>query len=61
MALQAINLSTMRAGEVRHQPPKRYPTVDPGRVEMIGRGWEEPAGKDSEQNRRVEVQWFTVE
>ena len=31
------------------------------RIEIVGRGWEEPAATDSEQNRRVEVQWFTIE
>ena len=31
------------------------------RIEIVGRGWEEPAGPDAEQNRRVEVQWFTLE
>ena len=31
------------------------------RLETIGRGWEEPAGSDSELNRRVEVRWFTLE
>jgi NitT/TauT family transport system substrate-binding protein len=30
-------------------------------VETVGRGWEEPLGTDSDQNRRVEVQWFTLE
>jgi hypothetical protein len=24
-------------------------------------GWREPLGTDMEQNRRVDVQWFTVE
>jgi NitT/TauT family transport system substrate-binding protein len=31
------------------------------RIEQVGRGWEEPAGADSGLNRRVEVQWFTLE
>ncbi|WP_454828019.1 hypothetical protein [Pseudoxanthomonas wuyuanensis] len=31
------------------------------RIELVGRGWEEPAGTDSKLNRRVEVQWFTLE
>ena len=35
--------------------------VDPKRIEVVGRGWEEPAGTDSAANRRVEVQWFTIE
>ena len=35
--------------------------VDKARIEAVGRGWEEPLGTDSDQNRRVEVQWFTLE
>ena len=35
--------------------------IDAKRLEIVGRGWEEPAGKDSAMNRRVEVQWFTLE
>ncbi|WP_372868258.1 hypothetical protein [Pseudomonas sp.] len=30
-------------------------------IELVGRGWEEPLAQDREQNRRVEVQWFTLE
>lgn len=40
---------------------ERYPGLDPKRIEVVGRGWEEPAGSDSELNRRVEVQWFALE
>ncbi len=61
MALAAIDLSTKRADEVRQQLLTAFPGLDPSRVEMIGRGWEEPSGTDSEMNRRVEVQWFTLE
>ena len=39
----------------------RHPKVARERVETVGRGWEEPAGADSDKNRRVEVQWFTLE
>jgi NitT/TauT family transport system substrate-binding protein len=35
--------------------------VDVKRLDTVGRGWEEPAGADSTANRRVEVQWFTIE
>ena len=36
--------------------------IDKSRVESVGRGWEEPTGStDPAQNRRVEVQWFTIE
>lgn len=61
LALKAIELSTQRAGEVKSQLLSAFPTIDPSRVETVGRGWEEPAGTDSELNRRVEVQWFTLE
>ena len=36
-------------------------SVDAKRLDIVGRGWEEPAGTDSDLNRRVEVQWFTIE
>jgi NitT/TauT family transport system substrate-binding protein len=40
----------------------KYPEIDKSRVEAVGRGWEEPTGAtDNALNRRVEVQWFTVE
>lgn len=61
LALKAIELSTRRAEEVKSQLLTLHPQLDPSRVETVGRGWEEPVGKDSDQNRRVEVQWFTVE
>jgi NitT/TauT family transport system substrate-binding protein len=60
MALKAMELSKNRAGEIRRLLIEQK-KVDPGRIEVVGRGWEEPLGTDSEQNRRVEVQWFTVE
>jgi NitT/TauT family transport system substrate-binding protein len=60
MALKAVELSKNRAGEIRRLLIERN-KIDPARIETIGRGWDEPASKDSEQNRRVEVQWFTVE
>ena len=60
MALKAVELSKNRAAEIRRVLTERL-KVDSKRLEVVGRGWEEPAGTDSEQNRRVEVQWFTVE
>ncbi|BET67145.1 hypothetical protein ASA1KI_20630 [Opitutales bacterium ASA1] len=60
MALKAMELSKQRADAVRAELVKRYQLPDV-RLEVIGRGWEEPAGTDAEKNRRVEVQWFTVE
>ncbi len=60
MALKAMELSKNRAGEIRRVLIEKL-AVAPARLETVGRGWEEPAGTDAEQNRRVEVQWFTVE
>jgi NitT/TauT family transport system substrate-binding protein len=59
-ALRAMALSKDRAGEIRKLLIDRY-TIDPKRIDIVGRGWEEPAGPNSDLNRRVEVQWFTVE
>ncbi len=61
LALKAIELSTQRAQEVKARLLSLHPGLDPVRIETVGRGWEEPAGTDSDLNRRVEVQWFTVE
>jgi len=61
MALKAMELSKQRAVAVKTALLERYPKTDPGRIEAIGRGWEEPAGPNSDLNRRVEVQWFTLE
>jgi NitT/TauT family transport system substrate-binding protein len=55
-----VQLSKDRAAEIRRLMVERH-QVDPSRIETVGRGWDEPSGRDSEQNRRVEVQWFTVE
>jgi len=59
-ALRAMDLSKRRAAEVRKHLTEAY-KVDGGRIDSVGRGWEEPAGTDSDKNRRVEVQWFTLE
>ena len=59
-ALRAMALSKDRAGEIRKLLIDRY-NIDPKRIDIVGRGWEEPAGPNSDLNRRVEVQWFTVE
>jgi len=61
MALKAMELSKERADAVRTALLKKHPEIDAKRVEVVGRGWEEPAGPDSNLNRRVEVQWFTLE
>jgi NitT/TauT family transport system substrate-binding protein len=60
MALKAMELSKNRAAEIRRLLIEKY-SVDAKRLDIVGRGWEEPAGKDSAKNRRVEVHWFTIE
>jgi NitT/TauT family transport system substrate-binding protein len=60
MALRAMELSKNRANEIKRLLVERY-QADPKRLDVVGRGWEEPAGIDSTANRRVEVQWFTIE
>jgi NitT/TauT family transport system substrate-binding protein len=61
MSLKAMQLSRDRAQAVRQALLERFPKLSPDRLETVGRGWEEPAGPDAEKNRRVEVQWFTLE
>ncbi|HEY5808828.1 MAG TPA: phosphate ABC transporter substrate-binding/OmpA family protein, partial [Povalibacter sp.] len=56
MALKAMELSRQRSVSVRDALLERYKKIDTSRVEAVGRGWEEPAGPDSNLNRRVEVQ-----
>ncbi len=60
MGLKALELSKQRATEVKRVLIDRL-KLDPARIEAVGRGWEEPAGPDPDKNRRVEVQWFTLE
>ena len=59
-ALSAMELSKRRANEIRRVLMEKY-QIDAKRLDVVGRGWEEPAGTDSAMNRRVEVQWFTLE
>ena len=59
-ALRAMELSKNRASEIRRLLIERY-NLEPKRLDIVGRGWEEPAGSDAARNRRVEVQWFTIE
>lgn len=61
MALKAMELSRQRALAVSEALRERHEEIDAARIEVVGRGWEEPAGSDSDKNRRVEVQWFTLE
>jgi len=60
MALRAMSLSKDRATEIKKVLIEKY-HIDAKRIEIVGRGWEEPAGPNAELNRRVEVQWFTIE
>jgi NitT/TauT family transport system substrate-binding protein len=60
MSLRAVQLSKERCADVRKALIDLH-KVDAQRIDMIGLGWKEPLGRDMEQNRRVEVQWFTVE
>jgi len=60
MALRSIELSRNRAGEIKRLLAEKH-SVDANRIDIVGRGWEEPLGPDPEQNRRVEVQWFMLE
>ena len=60
MALRAVELSRNRAAEIQRLLVQKH-AVDIKRIDIVGRGWDEPAGTDADQNRRVEVQWFTLE
>lgn len=60
MGMKAIELSKQRAAEVKRVLIERL-KLDSQRIEAVGRGWDEPAGPDADKNRRVEVQWFTLE
>lgn len=60
MSMKALQLSKDRALEVRGKLSQQF-SVEESRIDYVGRGWLEPMGTDMEQNRRVEVQWFTVE
>jgi NitT/TauT family transport system substrate-binding protein len=59
-ALRAMELSKNRAMEIRRLLIERL-QIAANRIDIVGRGWEEPVGTDSAANRRVEVQWFTIE
>jgi NitT/TauT family transport system substrate-binding protein len=56
-----MKLSKDRASEVMKQLVA-VEKVDPKRLETVGKGWMQPASAtDVDLNRRVEVQWFTLE
>ena len=59
-ALKAMDLSRKRAAEIKRMLAEKL-SVDGQRIEIVGRGWEEPVSTNSDENRRVEVQWFTIE
>jgi NitT/TauT family transport system substrate-binding protein len=59
-ALKAMELSKRRAEEIKKLLAEKF-QIDAKRIEVVGRGWEEPTTGDSAANRRVEVQWFTLE
>jgi NitT/TauT family transport system substrate-binding protein len=62
MAVRAIEQSKQRAESVKAALLKAAPNVDASRVDTEGRGWDEPLpGARPEDNRRVEVQLFTLE
>ena len=58
--LRAVALSLDRAKEIKRLLLEKY-SVDNARIDTVGRGWKEPISSESDQNRRVEVQWFTIE
>src|SRR5262249_41563893 len=55
MAMEAMDLSKRRAAEVKRLLIARE-KMDGARLEVVGRGWEEPASTVADENRRVEVQ-----
>ena len=60
MSLTLKNLSKARCVEIRQLLTEQY-AVDGERVETQGVGAEEPTGRGPDADRRVEVQWFTLE
>jgi NitT/TauT family transport system substrate-binding protein len=59
-SLAAKQLSEDRANEVKRVLIEKY-TIPAARIDSVGKGWDQPLGTDSDKNRRVEVQWFTLE
>jgi NitT/TauT family transport system substrate-binding protein len=60
-ALSAVQLSKERAEEIRGLLVKKH-AIDVKRIDIYGAGWGEPVSKaEPDMNRRVEVQWFTLE
>lgn len=60
-ALSAAQLSKERAEEIRTLLVKKH-AIDVKRIDIYGAGWNEPVSRaEPDLNRRVEVQWFTLE
>lgn len=59
MAMRAMDMSKQRAAEIKKQLVARE-KIDASRIDLVGRGWEEPL-KTHDESRRVEAQWFTLE
>jgi NitT/TauT family transport system substrate-binding protein len=60
MALEAMQLSKERANEIKKRLVE-YEKIDAARLETVPRGWTQPVSTNGDLNRRVEVQWFTLE
>ncbi len=60
VTLQAKEKSKRRAAEIKRILVDQH-AVDGGRIEVEGKGWDEPLPGPPEQSRRVEVLWFTLE
>jgi NitT/TauT family transport system substrate-binding protein len=56
----AIDESLKRADTIKKVLVENY-NLDPTQIETDGKGWNESLGSDPEQNRRVEVQIFSLE
>ncbi len=60
LQLALKSLSKARCAEVKEILTEKF-GIDASRIEAQGVGADEPTGKGSVADRRVEVQWFTVE
>jgi NitT/TauT family transport system substrate-binding protein len=61
MRLEAVQLSKNRAEGVRKALQEKF-QADAARLQTDGKGWDRPVSKtDPGKNRRVEVQWYTLE
>jgi len=62
MSVRAVEQSKLRAESVKAAMLKNTPGLDAARLDTEGRGWDEPLpGAKPDDNRRVEVQLFTLE